>query len=333
MSGKWAVQMSPSRRLRLLLGGGAAVAGIVAVAAAAFPSLVYDRFLWRYLVGPIVADAANQATATFHGVVAHRGYNIVNEVVYGATLLYGIGVVVELLRSREVGGQRNFVLWFIPFIVFGGLLRVVEDASILQGAARYLLISPVIYGTVFVLAGASLAAGIALERRGLVSDYRTVIAGAGTVGAVLAAALLATQPVRAGWMLPAGLGLAAVLAAVTVGAVRAGKRRWSRLAPVDTAEGRAVIGGHMLDGAATALSIAVLGYGEKHPVTAFVMEAAGTPYAFPAVKAVVIVGLLAVLGGADRDEDPLFYNLVLLGVLAVGLGPGVRNLTRAVLGV
>ncbi|MFB6294382.1 MAG: DUF63 family protein, partial [Candidatus Nanohaloarchaea archaeon] len=129
-------------RLQTLLVGGATVLATGILAAAVFPSLVYDQFIWRYIVGPVAADAANQATATYHGVVAHRGYNLVNEFIYGITAIYAILILLQILQRYDIGRERGFVLWFVPFITFGGIARVVEDAAILSGPAQYLFISP-----------------------------------------------------------------------------------------------------------------------------------------------------------------------------------------------
>ncbi|MFB6265586.1 MAG: DUF63 family protein, partial [Candidatus Nanohaloarchaea archaeon] len=97
---------------------------IVGSGAVLKPHMVYDRFIWKYFWGPVVADAANQATAVFSGVVAHRGYNLVNEVGYGLLLIYAILLLVELLKRFDIGEGKGFILPFVPFIVSGGLLRV-----------------------------------------------------------------------------------------------------------------------------------------------------------------------------------------------------------------
>lgn len=326
--------MLPSSRLHRLLLGGAAAGVLVLLAAAAFPSQVYNQVVWKYFIGPVVADAANTATVQMDGVTAHRGYTLVSEAVYGLLLVYGLAVLVEGFRELDIGGERSFVLWFVPFIAFGALLRVVEDAAVMDGAARFLLISPVIYAAVGVAAMLVTWSGVVLQRRGVTDDYRRVVAAAGTLGAIGAAVLLAsTTTATAAWMLPVTLAGAAGMTAVVVAVARYVQAVWDGLSAVVSWEGATVVAGHMLDGVATAVSIDVLGYGEKHPVTEFIIQTTGTAYSFPVVKAGAVLAILGVLYGADRDDDPLFFNLVLLGILAVGLGPGVRNLARAVLGV
>lgn len=325
--------MEIQRDLRTYLLAGGAAAALFAAATVALPDLFYDRFLWKYFWGPVVADAANRATAVHGGVVAHRGYNLVNEVGYGLLMGYFLLLLVQLLRRFDLGAGRGFVLQFVPFVVFGGLLRVVEDAGILSVPLRYLVISPLIYFTVFAVVLVVLVAAVVLERRGAVADHRRVVAGTGTAAALGTAALLlvTVEPVAA-WMLPASLGIAAAafLPAAALGLALAGE--YPGVGRLLSWEPAVILYGHLLDGSATALSLEVLGYGEKHPVVAAFVKVAGTAYAFIPLKLVVIGGILYWLE-AGREEDPRFTNLVLLGILAVGLGPGTRNTVRAVLGI
>lgn len=50
------------------------------------------EFIWKYLAGPVIADAKNAETAVWEGVTPHTGYNPVNTVtwaVLAAVLGYG----------------------------------------------------------------------------------------------------------------------------------------------------------------------------------------------------------------------------------------------------
>ncbi len=319
-------------RSDIVLAGGAAVVLGIAIGAILFPATVYDGFVWKYFWGPIVADAANQATATHGGVVAERGYTLVSEAGYGIALGYALLLLVRVLRRFDIARGRDFVFMFVPFVVAGGLLRVVEDAGMVSVPLRYLVISPVIYLTMFVAVLGTLVAASRLERRG-VADHRRVVAGTGTAVTVGLAALLFQQPVVNGWMLPATLGLAGVVLLPVVVAARELAGRVPALARLARPEGMVVLAGHLVDGAATALSIDLLGYGEKHPVAATFIGVTGTPYAFLLLKVAVIGGIVAVLSDEMRQDDPVFTDLVVLGILAVGLGPGTRNLARAMLGI
>jgi uncharacterized membrane protein len=55
----------------------------------AFPTLVYDRFSWQYLWGPVVADAAGRPVA-HDGIRAVTGYNAVKTVTYLAAVVFSL---------------------------------------------------------------------------------------------------------------------------------------------------------------------------------------------------------------------------------------------------
>lgn len=324
------------RRRRILAGGGLLLAAI-GTAALLFPEIVYTRFIWKYFWGPVVADAAGAATATYHGVTAHRGYNIVNEIGYGLLLGYALLLLITVLDRFDVGREPGFALQFIPFIIGGGLLRVVEDASVggtVAGPAQYLLISPIIYWTMFVVVLATLLISLYGARHSILPDYRYGVAGIGGLFALGVFGLLSTMAsVTHAWMLLAAPAIAGGVFLLIYGLVAGMGGRAPGLQRLVRPEGAAVMLGHLLDAAATALSLELLGYGEKHPLVAFFVKISGTAYAFIGLKAVVIGGIVYAMDEEMRADDPLFYNLVLVGILAVGLGPGVRNTVRAFFGV
>lgn len=328
-----------SRRLpsidgvRLTLAGIGSLVAIIAAGSVILPDTVYDRFVWKYFIGPVTADAQGTASVVRDGVVAHSGYTLVNEVGYGLLLVAAILLLMRVLRWYDTGGGRNFVLAFTPFIVAGGVLRVVEDAGVVGLPYGYLFISPIIYGTVFVAAFAALLGGIHVERRGY-GSWRRTVAGTGTVIAAAGFGLLLLHAPTPAWWIPVVMvGGAALLTAPVVYMARPFTGSVTGLRLLASWEGAAVLFGHMLDGVATAVSLASLGYGEKHPVVLWFVNTAGTPYAFIPLKLAVVTGILYALGREDRAEEPVFFNLILLGILILGLAPGVRDMIRAMFGV
>ena len=88
--------------------------------------------------------------------------------------------------------------------------------------------------------------------------------------------------------------------------------------------------GHSLDGITSAYSITFLDYFEKKPVSSWVMETAGNAFYFYGFKVAFVLGVLYFL---REEELGVFEYLVLLGVAAAGIGPGIRNLSRVALGI
>ncbi|WP_231182627.1 DUF63 family protein [Haladaptatus sp. DYF46] len=362
---------------------GAVAAAIVALVggALAFPKRVYDGFIWHYFWGPVLADAKNASCAvrvdgatkyiydagtcaTAPGPVAEPGYTLVSEVGYAVTLIIALIGVVYLLRRLDVGQDRDLFYALFPFMLFGGALRVVEDANDALAQAgqspipfpwNTLIISPIIYFTVFGVTLAALVVSVALARSGIVEDYEYPLAGIGTL--VLAATigylvfLTATTDRLTFYpqVLVVVLGGATLVTAIVWWAV-------NRYAPEinagTAAMGAVVIWGHAVDGVA---NVAVLdwsgalglggAYTAKHPVNraiidittsvfpASVTSVIGTAWPFLLVKIVAAVAVVWVFDEQIFEESPRYAILLLIAIVAVGLGPGTRDMLRATFGI
>ncbi len=105
-----------------------------------FEELVWDSFIWRYLWGPVVADAEGEMV---NGIEA--GYNVVNTAVYGIILIISFFGIYELINHFEIKVDEKFVYSLLPWIFLGGSLRSLEDAGFFQEPFDRLMISPLIY--------------------------------------------------------------------------------------------------------------------------------------------------------------------------------------------
>lgn len=170
------------------------VPAFVAVLALAWPTTVYDHFVWPYYWGPIQADA--QGLGPFqplvnHGVAAHSGYNPVNTATWA--LLLGVCVVgtAQLLRRLRSPMDAPLIVAAATWVAAGSLFHVLEDTGLFRSPLQYVFITPPIYllfagfGILSFLLGHVLSS--AATRRGL---------RAGWLGVGVAAAL-----VDAAWIL------------------------------------------------------------------------------------------------------------------------------------
>ncbi|WP_410767164.1 DUF63 family protein [Haloferax sp. DFSO60] len=347
----------------------------------AFPRVVYDGFIWHYFWGPVEADANSAVCAIRpNGVtqyldsaaacvaaaepVAYPGYTLVSEVGYMVTLIVALTGVVFLLRRLDIGNQSRFFYALIPFMFFGGAFRVIEDVNDAANAAdtlityplNTLVISPVIYVTVFVITLVAVVASVTAERNGLVDDYVKPLFAAG-IG-VLALSLV--------YLLYAGLtGLNGatfypqVLVVILIGATVAAAITWvlvERFAPeVNLGTGLiglVIIWGHAVDGVANVIGLdwmTALGAGPnlvaKHPVNqavvdftaatlpAGILAITGDAWPFLLVKLVAATLVVWVFDDRIFEDSPRYAILLLIAVLAVGLGPGTRDMLRATFGV
>ena len=92
------------------------------------PTLFYDQWLWKYYWGPIVSDAAGHSVS-YNGVQANEGYTILSEITYGIILVIALYVIYKLLKKMKITIDWRFCLALMPYILFGPVTRVLEDAD------------------------------------------------------------------------------------------------------------------------------------------------------------------------------------------------------------
>lgn len=101
-----------------------------------------------------------------------------------------------------------------------------------------------------------------------------------------------------------------------------------------------VLFGQFLDGAATYWGIDHFGYQEKHVLTGFFIEQTGTAAVMFPIKLVFVLFVLYLIDVAFKDDlkdadgrPGSLAGLLKLTVIAVGMGPGTRDMLRLVMGV
>lgn len=350
------------------------------VGSVAFPRRVYDGFVWRYFWGPVVADGTGSACAQrvggetvlldgasecrqAAGVVAESGYTTVSTVSYALVLVFALIGVVFLLRRLGIGNGRGFFFALFPFMLFGGALRTVEDANValLQAGDPAipfpwsgLLISPLIYFTVFFVTLAALLVSVAAARREVVRRYEPLLAGMGTVALVVTVGYL-------GWLAsttdlldfhPSVPIVTLVGATLITAIVWVGTERYAPEVNAGTGYmGALVVWGHTIDGIANVLSLdwaSAFGlptYTPKHVVNSAIIDvtsalqpdsvsnAIGTAWPFLFVKVGAALFVVWVFNEEIFEDSPRYSMLLLVAVTAVGLGPGTRDFLRATFGI
>ncbi|QCC60579.1 DUF63 family protein [Natrinema thermotolerans] len=357
----------------------ATLAVVVALGAVIFPQRVYVEFIWQYFWGPVVADAHSwncvawaggeqvpcTEAATNAGPTAEPGYTFVSYAGYIPTLVLLLIGIIFLVRRLEIERYRAGFFALFPFMLFGGALRVVEDAN----AAAYeytgemaiqlpwsgFIISPLIYFTVFFIALFAVVTSIWLERNDYVSGYEYPLAGIGTAVLTITIAYLAytaaTEPFSEFYPL--------IPLVVLVGATVATAITWfglERYAPElnrgTRYMGIVVIWAHAVDGVANVIGLdwaTTLGLPAnlvpKHPINraianttadvlpADVVSATGSAWPFLLVKLAAAVFVIWIFDETVFEDSPRYAVLLMITVVAVGLGPGTRDMLRATFGV
>lgn len=252
-------------------------------------------------------------------IVYKTGYNPVNEATWALILVVAVYFLYKWLVKRIKIDER-FVYGNIPFIVFASALRVVEDAGFLKPPLEYFLMSPLIELVIFAIAFPTLALSIRLRKERYWIHY-------GGLGCVLAIAtlsvLFANISVKNWFVLPTALAIATAFAlAYHLATLRFAKHMHNRLSEL-------VFFSHMLDASATFLGIQFLGYWELHVIPRLLISKFG-PWIMLPSKAMLFIAILYVL---DTEKDENLKNFIKFVLIALGLGPGLRDSLRMTFGV
>jgi uncharacterized membrane protein len=363
--------------------------GIVTVGLAAilFTERVYYGFLWRYLWGPVQADADNESCYVYlrdggevvpgsevsggcapaeSAFVAEPGYTVISTAVYIAVLVFMLAGVYLLLDRFDLSPYDRFFYALFPFMLFGGVLRTVEDAFVaaqrageapaIEFPASALLISPFIYFTVFVIALGSFLLSKYLARSGRTETFYYPLAAMGAGWLAGAFGYLLYLSLGNDWiqLRPSVLAVVLGLATITAAAAYFGTERFRPAVHAGTGlMGLVVLWAHAVDGVANVLAndwTQLWGLGEysaKHPFNRFVIDATsaiqggdtiagvyvGTGWPFLLVKLAVPLLLISVFDEEFIDESPRYAVMLLGAIVAVGLGPGTRDMVRLAFGI
>jgi uncharacterized membrane protein len=276
------------------------------------------EFLYKYYIDPIRYGEA---------------YTLVDTLTYALILIAAVYLVYRGLRRYGIAVDEELVLATLPFVVLGGLLRVVEDTGMIVSDLRFLLITPLIFFTIFAIAGVALFAGKLAENAGLVARYSRFYGGAGVVTCLLATAALVwfglTETTIALDVLAAILALASVTSLALWGFL-VYVLKWDYASNILY---KLLIFGHMLDASATSYGIDIhpVHYVEQHVVGAALIDATGTAFSMFLLKLAVLVPAVYVLEMYRREGSPGLWHLILLAMIVVGMAPGIRDLVRMVL--
>jgi len=360
-----------------------AVAAVV-VGSLLFPRRVYQEFIWHYFWGPVYADAHNARCAVNQGgvvellyrpdacaaavqeglTVAEPGYTVVSEVGYMVILLFALIGILQLLRNLDIATDRGLFFALVPFMLFGGALRVVEDANdavpvgadpLITYPWNSLIISPVIYVTVFVVTLGALLTSIRLEEEGYVETYYRPVGLVGGIAFGLTFLYLAIQGVTTGYVswFPQVLFVVVLLATLVSAGLYYAVEEWQSEINAGTGKiGLVVLWGHAIDGVANVIAADWLGalgvnltYSAKHPANRFIIDVTesvlpssviattGSSWPFLVVKMVVALAVVWIFDEQIFDENPRYAILLLVAIVAVGLGPGTRDMIRATFGI
>ena len=222
----------------------------------------------------------------------------------------------------------------IPYVIFGGVLRVVQDTHMIQSDIQFAIVTPFIYFVIFAYTFGILLFSRYLERQGFVDDYLKVYAGAGIFSTFCVALVLIA------WSIPHhGVDLS-ILAIILGMAVTATALVWGFINISPQVEYISdplyvmLLFGQLLDASATSYGIDFhpgVHYIEQHVVGSFLIDWAHTAFVMFPLKLVVLFPAIYFMQMFRKEANPAFWHLVLLAIIVVGFHPASRDMVRMVL--
>jgi len=284
-----------------------------------------SEFIYKYYIDPIRYG---------------QPYNVVDTLTYAVILVLCVYIFYRwLMSSRYLNRIRltvdtAFILATLPYVVLGGVLRVVQDTGIIQGDIQFLLVTPLIYFVLFFFTLGMIFFSRYLQAQGVVKNFLSVYAFAGTMSVFTVVLILAAYGItttRIDLFILFIIPLMAVIATALLWAFMRYVLSWKYM---DHPLYITLIFSHMLDASATSYGIDLhpaLRYVEQHVVGSNLIEWTNTAFIMFPLKLVVLFPAIYVLEMYRPEADPDFWHLVLLAMIVVGLAPGIRDMTRMVL--
>jgi uncharacterized membrane protein len=276
------------------------------------------EFIYRYYIDPIRFGEA---------------YTLVDTLTYAAILIVAVFLVYRSLKKAGISVDEKLVYATLPFVLFGGLLRVVEDTGMIQSDFRYLLVTPLIFFVVFFVAIGALLLSSFLEKKGVVKEYYCLYGGIGGASAIFTAVVLAYFGLVSTTIGIAELLIILGMAGVTSLLFWGGLRYLAGWTFASYPMYVFLIFGHMLDASATSYGIDLhaIPYTEVHVVGSTLIALTGTAFSMFLLKIAVVTPAVYILEQYKKEGNRELWCIIVLCMIVLGLAPGIRDLARMVL--
>lgn len=264
------------------------------------------------------------------------GYDVVNTVTYGLILGLSVFGIIKLINFLKIKIDRNFALALAPFIFFGATTRVLSDAGFFSGYTsdmavtplmfQYWIVSPGIFVTMFALTICLIISCIFLERisNGKIRYY-VPMALTGFVLALHNLIFLIQHFENMNALVKFTLFFAASILFLFI------LIKFIKLFEfLKFEKNYLIVSAHLFDAAATYTGVQFFNYTEMHVLPGFLIGKFGAWIMFP-LKIAVVIAIIYLIDKSIEDETT--RRLIKIVILILGLGPGIRDVGRMIIGV
>jgi uncharacterized membrane protein len=267
-------------------------------------------------------------------IIGDQPYNVYLTVTCAILLLITIYFLYCWVLANNITVDTKLVLASIPFVVFGGILRVVEDTGCIPEPWWVLFVTPPIFFVVLLYVIFVLALSRTLEKQGIVASYTKPYFWIGIASNLTTLTFLCwwgiTQTELALWIAGCILMMTVTVAFLFWALLKYGFRWEYVIQPLY----KILIFGQLLDASATsfALDLHPMHYIEQHILGDKLIQLAGTAFVMFPLKMIVLILAIWTLETSQKEESmSRIWHLVLLAMITVGFAPGVRDTLRMML--
>jgi len=284
-----------------------------------------SEFIYKYYIDPVRYG---------------ESYNVVETLTYAIILIICVYLLYRWMSKStwlsDIGLSidGSFVLATLPYVIFGGVLRVIQDTGMITGDLQFLIVTPPIYFVLFLFTIGMIFLARYLKIQGLIKNFYAFYAGAGCMAVLIVILILAAWGIthtRIDLFVLCIIPLMAITATLALWAFIRYVLKWTY---VNDPLYLVLIFGHMLDASATSYGIdfhPAVHYIEQHVVGSSLINMTGTAFVMFPLKLVVLFPAIYIMQLYRKEANPAFWHLVLLAMIVVGFAPGIRDLTRMVL--
>lgn len=253
----------------------------------------------------------------FNPILYGTGYNILNTFSYAMIFIAASFGIFKLLCRLKIEIDKRFFIGLLPFIIFGSVLRVLEDAGIV---VSYFFVSPLIYVTVFAIALPCLLISFFIGKR-TKTPYHLILFSVG-----LFIILCAVKFLSFASLIP--LAIVLLLLSFFASTLFLIKKFFNPC--LLTNINSSLLMTHLFDASTTFTAMSFFGYWEQHVLARFMMGFIG-PVAMFVIKLAVLLPILWIL---DKEiENKQTNKFIKFVIFILGFAPGSRNLLRMMMGV
>jgi len=298
------------------------ITAIILMSIFLFLVIFYNQFTYPYLASDIISDAKG----------GHGGYNVFSIGIYTVIAVCIIVLIKNLFVRWDLKVDDKFVVALTPFIIFGSLMRVCEDAGKISYPYNIIAISPIIYLVVAII----ILITIKINKIMFDGEQSEILRGVVSSGCLFVVISIITLfPIKilsidySGFVLDIlCFGSIGVILLLIMSKFNHDNLKFNR--NIYTL----IIFAWVLDLSATSLGVEN-GYMEKNVLSILLINQFGI-LGFMIEKFILAVLFCIIFEYKTRtteDEPTKFEWLILAGFYVLGLAPGIRDMMRIFSGV